>query len=125
MPRRVRVRTTALVGVAVCLFSSALGTARASESETCAAVNRDLRGQIEVIKQLKRQPASTLKNSSKNPEEPPQKIAARNREQAEELNRMLPAMGCASLDIERELAKPVDRAFLPKAAPKKHKKHKR
>lgn len=121
---RVRVRTTALVGLAVCL-SSALGmAAQAAESDTCAAVTRDLRGQIEVIKQLKTQSASPLTTSHKHPAEPPQKIAARDRVEAEELNRMLPAMGCASLDIEQELVKPVDQALLPPAAPKKHKKHK-
>lgn len=125
MPRHVRVRTAALVGIAVCLFSSALGiAARAAESDTCGAVTRDLRGQIEVIKRLKVQSGDSLTTSRKHPAEPPQQIAARDREQAEVLNQMLPAMGCASLDIEQELAKPADQALLPAAAPKKHKKHK-
>ena len=100
---------------------------RADESDTCSAVTRDLRGQIEEIKRLNAAlpilvaPASP---SKKHQPEAPAQVAARDRVQADTLNDMLPAMGCARLDIDQELKEPLDTSLLPAKAPPKHKKQK-
>lgn len=125
MRSRTWMRATAHVGIAIGISSSSLSTAvEAAETDTCTAVTRDLRSQIEVIKQLKAQPANSLAAPSKHPQETPQQIATRDREEADVLNRMLPGMGCAPLDIDRELKQPTNQALLPKSAPARHKKHK-
>ncbi len=47
--------------------------------------------------------------------ERPETLLTRWRAQAESLNAMLPGMGCARLDIDRELAEPPNAALLPPA----------
>lgn len=98
----------------------------APTTDTCAAVTRDLRGQIETIKKLNASPAGTLRSEKKKgaPLESPQNIAARERGQVDVLNQMLPGMGCPRLDIDYELTQPLNQALLP-PAPKKIKKHKK
>jgi hypothetical protein len=119
--RRSLVRSAALV---VCLSSAAL---RAEENDACKVVTRDLRGQIEAMKLLKakEQPLrfDDPSKKSRGPESP-QTILARDREQANALNAMLPGMGCPSLDIDHELAQPLNAALLPpaRAAAHKHRK---
>lgn len=111
------------------VFLSALArvnVSRADESDTCSAVTRDLRGQIEEIKSLNAAPPTLAPaNPSKKhqPEAPPQ-IAARDRVQADMLNDMLPGMGCPRLDIDQELKQPANPSLLPAKVPPKHKKQK-
>ena len=79
---------------------------RADESDTCSAVTRDLRSQVEEIKRLNAAPPALVvptNPAKKHQPEAPTQIAARDRVQADTLNDMLPAMGCARVDIDQEL----------------------
>ncbi len=127
--RRSFVRSGALAA-AVCGLSSGLTHAETPlhESEACALVVRDLKGQIERMKLLKAQrPPPSFDSPAKKHRAPesPQAILARDREQANALNDMLPGMGCARLDIDRELAQPLNAALLPPAPTTAGKSHKR
>ncbi len=124
-----RVLLAASAAVA-CSLSSTPRAAPPSEGGACAAITRDLLGQIETLKELKAHPDNGFKEFSstkKHPEKPedPQKELSRERERIETLNIMLPGMGCPRLDIDHELAQPLNQALLPPASKdsKKHHKH--
>ena len=96
------------------------GAPTSPETDACAVATRDLRGQIETIK------ASAVTSGKRTlaDRESPQIIAARDREQADALNQMLPGMGCQRLDIDYELSQPLNAAWLPAPSnnSKRHKK---
>ena len=123
------VRSGALAA-AVCGLSSGLTHAETplQESDACALVVRDLRGQIEGMKLLKAQrPSPSFDGPAKKHRAPESThaILARDREQANALNAMLPGMGCARLDIDQELAQPLNAALLPPASKAARKSRKR
>jgi hypothetical protein len=120
-------RSGALVAAACGLSSVALhADLPPGESGPCALVTRDLRGQIEAMKQLKAQGRSLESPSKKHWQpESPEALLARDRQHVEALNAMLPGMGCASLDIDRELAKPLNSDLLPPSHKPQNKHHKR
>lgn len=130
--RRGLVLTAAVAAVACGLSSDLVDAAAQSQPQSpdsgaCAVVVADLRGQIEAIKELKADSAGKLQGfpGKRRLPEAPDHIAAREREQANALNAMLPGMGCPRVDIDAELAQPLDRALhdpAPKAS-KKHRKH--
>jgi len=118
------------LGAVVCGLSSiALGAGPPPlERDTCALVTRDLRGQIEAMKVLKtKAPSLSFDEPSKIRKggERPETLLARARAQADALNAMLPGVGCASLDIDREMAQPLNAALLPPAPAggRKHSHH--
>lgn len=118
------VLTAALAAVACCLSSTRPRADTSPPADTCSAVTRDLKSQIETIKQQKAHPDNGFATFSKKHGKPedPQKTLSRAREQAEALNALLPGMGCPRLDIDSELAQPANQALLP-APPKSSKKH--
>lgn len=128
-PVRLSLVRRGALGAVVCGLSSvALGAGPPSqERDTCALATRDLRGQIEAMKVLKaKAPSLAFDEPSrmrKGPERP-ETLLARARAQADALNAMLPGMGCASLDIDRELAQPLNAALLP-SVPAGGRKHSR
>lgn len=122
-----RVLLAASAAVACSLSSTPLSAAPPAEGGACAAITKDLQGQIETLKALKAHPDNGFKQFSstkKHPEKPedPQKGLSRERERVETLNTMLPGMGCPRLDIDYELAQPLNQALLPES-PKSSKKH--
>jgi hypothetical protein len=116
------------LGAVVCGLSSvALGAGPPlEERETCALVTRDLRGQIEVMKVLKaKEPSLAFNEPSRMRKGPdrPETLLARERAEADALNAMLPGMGCRRLDIDRELAQPLNAALLPSAGGVRKRSH--
>jgi hypothetical protein len=115
-----------LLSFVLFLVSARIDVSRADESDTCSAVTRDLRGQIEEIKSLNAAPPTLApaNPSKKHQPEAPTQTAARDRVQADMLNDMLPGMGCPRLDIDQELKQPANPSLLPAKASAKHKKQK-
>jgi hypothetical protein len=120
------------------------GPAIANQNEPCASLVKTLEAQIETIKLLTRHPQAGLQNLPKqkikdhgkhgldvNVDFPDnaravteaRQAAAREREQADSLNGMLPGFGCSALDIDAELKKPENPKLLPESATAKKKSH--
>ena len=115
---------TVVFATVACCLSSTRPHAEPADGGACAAITRDLKGQIETIKELNAHTGNVFNANSKKHGKPedPQKAASRAREQAETLNAMLPGMGCERLDIDHELTLPENQALLP-ATQKSSKKH--
>jgi hypothetical protein len=115
------------MGIAICLSSAGLRAEQPGlQNAPCAAVAKDLHGQIETIKLLKDKASDGLPQFSRAGKgaksEDPQTVLVRARQQAEALNQMLPGLGCERIDIDYEMTQPLNRALLPphSAKTKKH-----
>jgi len=120
-----RNRRAARAAAALAVAAVAGGTlsARAEspdpQNATCAAMISDLESQIEQMKKTAGEAQSFT---------PPAGLKeklARERREADELNEMFPALGCAKLDIDGELKKPAKPELLRSAPARSGKKHKR